>query len=166
MDAMKKQPKTILLVLVGVAILCVIVGGTIAAWFVTTAYNSVASDERSATRAFDEVRERFGGVAPLIEIRRAQEAVLAREPPDTPPAHALRTVHVLAWDPDEESLRQVALPTWLLRMSSDPLELTAGSGISAGTNLTMTAEELERYGPTLVIDHLTDRGERFLVWTE
>ncbi len=33
-------------------------------------------------------------------------------------------------------------------------------------DLKLTVEELERFGPTLIVDHKTSSGERVLVWSQ
>ena len=163
---MKKKTASILLGILGVCILLVVVGVGVGAWFFASAFDNQPADEDTAARAFDEVRLRFGAVTPILEIR-DREMTLLRKPPDNAaPARPIETVHMLAWAPDEQNLSKVAVPMWLLRMSNDPIELSAGSDLEAGANLSITAAEIERYGPTLVVDHQEPNGERFLVWTD
>jgi hypothetical protein len=57
----------------------------------------------------------------------------------------------------------LTLPFWLLRLRDSGVDVSIAAD---GTRLTMTMDEVERYGPALVLDHLEEDGSRVLVWTE
>ena len=79
------------------------------------------------------------------------EGIAARKNPGT-----VTTVHVLAWDPDERALASVALPMWLLRLKSGPIEFgTYVSGFD-DHGVRLEVADLERYGPGVLFD-LTGR---------
>lgn len=121
----------------------------------------------SAEVAFDEVLRRFPDRQPLIEIseggtRRATIAAAAH------PASTveLQSMKILVWDPDDARLARVTLPFWLLRMKSGPIELGQyGHGLDDEAR-ELRIEDLEEYGPGIVIAHTARRGERVLVWVE
>ncbi|MDQ3213371.1 MAG: hypothetical protein M3Q85_11905, partial [Acidobacteriota bacterium] len=75
-------------------------------------------------------------------------------------------LHVMAFDPDETRIVRVEIPFWLLRLK------LRGSGIDFNGNqmeledLKLTVEDLERYGPALVVDHQGPSGERVVVWSQ
>ena len=165
---MKRRTANILIAIGGVLVLCFVAVVGLGIWFFKSAIDTEASNEAAAARAFEEVRGRFGAEGPVLEIRE-KELVLLRHAPDAAPGRQVQTIRVLAWDPDEGNLTRVALPMWLLRMSDDPIRLSADSripGISIGTGLSIRPEDIERYGPTLVIDHQEESGERVLVWSD
>jgi hypothetical protein len=161
-----KKTKTVLLVVVGLIICVGIVGVGAAVWFFTSAFETVAADETRATRSFEEVRARFGGAGPVLRMT-DDGPVVAREPPQVRPARDLQSVHLLAWNPQDERLATFTLPFWLMRMKEGPIDISAESaGWSRSAKMSMTVEELERYGPALLIDHADEDDGRILVWTE
>lgn len=165
---MTRRTVNILIAIGGVLVLCLIAVVATGIWLVRSAIDTESINEAAASSAFDEVRQRFGAAGPVLEIR-GRELVLRRTVPDTMPAKQIQTIHVLAWNPAEGNLTRLAVPMWLLRMSDDPIELTADSGIpgiSISTPVSIRPEDIERYGPALVIDHRDDDGERILVWSD
>jgi len=159
---MKKETARALMIIVGVVILLVIVGLGSAVWLFTQAIDVGAADERGAEAAFQEVRKCFAGVTPILDVKDG-EPVLTRRPPDAAPASRLSTLHVIAWDSDEEGLTRVDLPFWLLRLKSGPIEISSKTGFE---DLNLTVEDLERFGPALLLDHTGRSGDRVLIWTE
>ena len=162
---MKKETFRTLTIVIGLVILLAVLGLGSAAWLFTRSVELGKADEASATRAFDHVRARFPGVTPVLEVR-GEEAILTRKPPHAPPGPRLTTLHVLHWDPDDESFAQIDLPFWLIRLKSGPIEVAANQDVVNGGDLGLTVEELERFGPTLVMDHAGRDGDRLLIWTE
>lgn len=160
---MKKQTARTLMIVVGVLILFAVLGLASAVWLFTQTVSVGSADEASASRQFDEIREQFAGVTPVLDVR-GRRAALTREPPAQGTGDRLTTMHILAWDADDDSFARIDLPFWLLRLKSGPIEIMS-EGAMRETNLELTVEDLERYGPTLVLDH-EDRGSRVLVWTE
>ena len=132
----------------------------------TIEYESTTSDERSAARAFDEIRARLVNAQPVLELRN-EVPVLARKAPDSPVSGELQRLQVLVWKPDEENLSHVTLPWWLLRLKEGPIDISAEAGAGYTTpRVLLTVEEVERYGPAVLLDHIEPDGSRFLVWTE
>jgi hypothetical protein len=162
---MKKETARTLTLIVGVVILLAVLGLGSAAWLFTRSVEVGQVDEPTALREFEQVRARFGGIQPVMELR-GEAATLLRRPPDTGPGTRLSSLRLLHWDPDDDSFTQVDLPFWLIRLKSGPIEIVSDDGILGQRNLGLTVEELERFGPTLVIDHEGRNGRRLLIWTE
>lgn len=164
---MKRRTANILLAIGGVLLLCVIAVVGLGIWLFRSAVNTEASNEATASRAFEEVRGRFSAVGPVLEIR-DRELVLLRKAPDAAPAHRIQTIHVLTWNPDEGNLTRITVPMWVLRMSDDPIDLSTDprSGVSIRNGISIRPEDIERYGPTLLVDHQDEDGERVLVWSD
>ena len=83
----------------------------------------------SAEAAFTDIRQRFADKAPLLEMR---DSAMARrnEPAPDAPRTTLTTMHVLAWDPDEQKLARFEIPFWLLRLKETPIRFgTFASGL-------------------------------------
>jgi hypothetical protein len=158
----RRRRSTVILAVVGiVGVLCV-AGIAGVAWFFLSVFESSGSDEASAARSFDEIRRRFAGVTPVLEMR-DRKPVVVRQLPAAVPAGQLRDVQVLTWNPDDAKLSSIRLPFWLLRMDDDPIEVTVDG---QGQRLEMTVAEIEGYGPTLLLDYTDEDGTRMLVWTE
>jgi hypothetical protein len=159
-------------IVLGIAIVLVFVGiGAIiatVAWFQEN-MEVEASSNAEAEAEFDKIRQQFGGREPLLQMRDGVPHYT--HPPGTTPKHAegttrLETLHVLVWDPEDERLARVALPFWLLRMKSDPIEFSAyASGLDEG-GVDIRPEDIERYGAGVILDTGTSSRERVLLWAQ
>jgi hypothetical protein len=106
---------------------------------------------------------------PVFELR-SGEPVLARPVPATDARIQLRTMHVIVWDPDQQSLTKADVPLGLLRLTNSSVDVfrfvdqsgRRGRQPVAGIRLT----DLDRFGPAVLVDHQMEDGHRILVWTE
>jgi hypothetical protein len=162
---MKKETIRTLTIVVGLVILLAVLGLGSAVWLFTQSVDVGKADEAVAAEEFNRVRAQFAGTGPVLEIRNG-DPVLARKPPDHPSGVRLATLHVLHWDPDDDSFARIDLPFWLIRLKSGPIEIVSDNSAISDGDLGITVEELERFGPTLVADHQGRKGERLLIWTE
>jgi hypothetical protein len=164
---MKKRRNWILIIF-GVLVLVVFVGIgaviAVAAWFQQNLEVVQNTSEHDAETAFVEVRQKFNTRAPLLEIKNGRPAYASGRPPASAPTTSLSTLHVLAWDPDDEELARVAVPFWLLRLKSDPIEFSGYGRLDDGVDL--RAEDIERYGPGIILDTKTPGGGRVLLWAQ
>jgi hypothetical protein len=119
-----------------------------------------------ATGAFDKVRAQFGGRMPLLEVTDRGKPRYAAQTVDEVPGRKLETLHVLAWDPDEGKLARVSLPFWFLRLKSSPIEFSAHASGLDDEGVSLRAEDIEKYGPGVILDHSTPSGERVLLWAQ
>jgi len=158
------------LVALGVAVLLA------GAWWVSSLSQSEQVDAAHASKAFAEVRARFLGLKPALEIQDTQ-LVIVREP--AAPRSATPTVaHVLVWQPRERILSRATLPLWLSKIATEPLPLDALAGIGKqglgalmdakrrGNELNIRISDLERYGQTLLLDGVTADGKQVMIWNE
>jgi hypothetical protein len=162
---MKKETIRTLTIVIGLVILLVVLGLGSAVWLFTQSIDVGKADEVVAAEEFDRVRARFPGMKPVLDIRDG-EPLLARKPPDRPAGGRLSTLHVLHWDPDDDSFARIDLPFWLIRLKSGPIEIVSDNSAFNDGDLGITVEELERFGPALVADHQGEGGERLLIWTQ
>jgi hypothetical protein len=139
-------------------------------YFVTRQVQVTSVAPADADQRFAEARERFSGAKPLIELDRGGEVVRSRlgeaQEARAGSTQKLEVLHVLAWDADDERIIDVAVPFWLLRLSRGPIGQFDDAGALRRANLRITAEDLERVGPALLIDHRAADGGRVLVWTQ
>lgn len=73
---------------------------------------------------------------------------------------------VLAYQAGDDRLVTADVPMWFFRMKGPPTQfLVRGTGLDL-ERLQITAADLERFDPSVVIDHTRSNGDRLLVWTE
>src|SRR5688500_3352103 len=113
----------------GVAILLVFVGiGVIIAsiaWFQENMEIERIS-EGKADDEFNKVLQMFPDREPLLELRNGvPRYTKEREVAPSAQGSSLTKLNILVWDPEEEHLARIALPFWLLRMKSDPIQFSA-----------------------------------------
>lgn len=161
------------LIILGIATFVVIVGVALVAVAGWVIYQQFAFQAAPATRVdaeaeFESIVRKFEGQKPFLEIVDG-EPVLNKERPAEAPRHTgqLEAIHVVVWDPDEQKMVRLNIPFWLLRMTKgQPIKLSSGDEEfgHAPVRLDVTAEDLERHGPGLILDHREKSGERVLVW--
>lgn len=120
-----------------------------------------------AARSFDEVKAKFANQKPLIELDNDGEFLrsnLDREKPASPAT--LQAMHVMIFDPDDGRLIRFSVPWWLIRLQSGHGRISFDSGDTRIRELQITPEDLERFGPTLIVNHQSTSGERVLVWSQ
>jgi hypothetical protein len=73
---------------------------------------------------------------------------------------------VLAYQAGEQRLVAADVPFWFFRLKGPAAQYAlSGTGLDL-KRLGITAADLERHGPAVVIDHTRPNGDRLLVWTE
>jgi len=161
-------------IVIGIVIFVVIVGiGLIggAIYVFTRQVEFQAVESADGEQQFQKLRAGFEGQTPFIELTGDGEfeearAVVHRELAKSP-AGKVSTVHIRVWSPEEGKLVSLDLPFWMIRlMGNKPIDLDTGHGGFNRVSLRVTAEELERRGPGLVMNHTAPRGESLLVWME
>jgi hypothetical protein len=157
------------LIAFGVAVLLVFIGlGAIiatVAWFQQN-LEVEATSERDAQTEFEAIRQKFGSRAPLLEMRNGRPHYSGERTKLPSSTTKLETLHVLVWDPEDERLAKIALPFWLLRMKSDPIEFSGyASGLDDG-GVDLRPEDIEKYGPGIILDTASPNGERILLWAQ
>jgi hypothetical protein len=150
---------TVFVVFVGIS--AVVLG---VAWFREHMAIEAASAVH-AESAFTEIRQRYATKAPLLELHGT--AVARQNPPsEQAPRTALTTLHVLAWDADDERLARFEIPFWFLRLKETPIRFgTYASGLDE-LKISLTPDEIERYGPGIIVDVERDGRDRALLWVQ
>ena len=157
-------------ILFGVGVVIVVIG--IAAIVATTAWvqqNLTVQDsnEVDAERQFDAVRARFSGRPPLLELQAGRPVYTGGKPPEAQASPApIDRLHVLVWDPKDRRLASFAMPFWFLRLKSSPIEFSSYASGMDGGGVDLRPEDIEKFGPGIVIDTASPSGERVLVWTQ
>ncbi len=130
------------------------------------AFKSTPATERSAEQKFEEVVKRFEGQTPLLVIKDGEPVL--RMPSGTRSRARIEALHVMVWEPNDERVVSLNIPFWLIRMTNGhPIKLSAGGDhTDARPQLKITAEDLERHGPGLILMHHEPGGERVIVWAQ
>jgi hypothetical protein len=165
---MKKRRNWVLVLFgVGVLIVFVAIGAivAVAAWFQQNLQVQESSSSEAET-AFDEVRQRFGGRAPLLELRDGRPAYAAGRPDGSRPKTELASLHVLAWDPDDAHLTRVSVPFWILRLKASPIRFGAYASGLDDDAVSLRPDDIERYGAGVILDATTPSRERVLLWAQ
>jgi hypothetical protein len=168
-QAPKKQRTWIWVVLgVFVVLFVLAVGGIFFA--VSFFRQSMSVTEVSASTAddeFDAVRARFAGQQPLIQFVDERPQLIDDPGRQTTAGKPLTTMHLMAWDDREAKLVRLAVPFWLLRLKSGPIQLSAYSQGWNDHGVSFRVEDIEKHGPGLLLD-VNERsdGGRVLIWAE
>jgi hypothetical protein len=163
----KKTPWAVIIIGSAAFVLVVVVGLVAVAGYVIYqqfAFRATPADERTAELEFTQVVARFEGQTPYVVMRDGEPVVSeAKGPASGKPVEA---IHILVWNPDNRKLIRLNMPFWLLRMAKgQPIKLSSTPDARGEPmRLNITAEDLERRGPGLILDHREATGERVLVW--
>ena len=166
---MAMKTRTWIWIAVSVVIACILGVVAMAAaglYFASRHIETSAVSPGAAAREFEEIRARFQDQKPLIELD--TRGRLMRTNPDRPASEGTppRHIHVLAFEPSDGRIVRVTVPFWLLRFKLRGNAIDLGGGRLDLEDMKITAEELERMGPTLLVDHEAASGERVLVWSQ
>jgi hypothetical protein len=161
--------KTWVWVVVAIFAICVL--GVVALagtgyYFVTKHFDTKVASPASAGVEFEQIKAQFVGQKPLIELD--EWGHFLRANPDRPAQANMQRpeqLYVLAFDPDDERIVKVTIPFWLLRLKPRGTVDFNGGKLEL-EDLKLSVEDLERFGPTLIVDHKATSGERVLVWSQ
>ena len=114
-----------------------------------------AATRRAPPREFDAVKARFTGQKPLIELDERGRFLRSNTDRPAPATAPARKLYLLAFDPDDEAARA---GDGAVLAAADEAEqrhhrLQRQPDGSRGPELTV--EDLERFGPTLIVDQRT-----------
>jgi flagellar basal body-associated protein FliL len=136
-------------------------------YFFSKHFDTKVVSRESAGEEFDGVKARFATQKPLIELD--DHGRFLRANVDRPVNQHVKVpdqLFVLAFDPDDQRIVKVTIPFWLLRMKTHGGTVDFNASQLDLEDLKLTVEDLERFGPTLIVDHKSTTGERVLVWSQ
>jgi hypothetical protein len=157
----------VIVAIVAICILGVVAMAGVGLYFFSQHVQTRTVSAGNASHDFDQVRRRFEGQKPLIELDqhgRYLRSHVDRKPPDNP--RPPESINVMAFDPDEGKIVRISIPFWIVRMKMSGATIDLNGKHMNLEDLRLTAEDLERFGPTLIVDHQNVTGERVLVWSE
>lgn len=157
----------VVVAVVVVGILGVVAMAGVGVWFFSRHIATHEASPAIAARDFDEVKARFAGQKPLIELD--ERGHFLRSNPDRTPQPGAKTpeeLHVMAFDPDDGRIVRVTIPFWLLRLKLGNSTIDFNGNRMDLEDLRLSVEDLENFGPTLIVDHTERGGDRVLVWSQ
>jgi hypothetical protein len=157
----------VIIAIFAVGCLCVVAAVGAGFYFFSQHFDTKVTTPAGASVEFERAKAQFSGQKPLIELD--ERGRFLRSNSDRPPRANAKTpdqIYVLAFDPDDERIVKVTIPFWLLRLKSRRATIDFNGGRLDLDDLKLTVEDLERFGPTLIVDHKTTDGERVLVWSQ
>jgi hypothetical protein len=157
----------IVVAVVVIGILGIIAMAGVGIYFFSRHIETRTESPAGAARAFEQVSSRFSDQKPLIELD--EHGRYLRSNTDRQAAPGVRVpeaLHVMAFDPDDGRIVRVDIPFWLLRLKLRGSSIDFNGRRMELEDLKLTVEDLERYGPALVVDHRARSGERVLVWAQ
>jgi hypothetical protein len=164
--ASKKTWIWIIVGVVGACVLGVVALAGVGVYFVSQHVSAKRSTPADALQAVEAARAFFKDQPPLLELDS-----FGRPQPTRPfaslPTSATKPseLWVLAWNADDEKLVKLSVPFWILRFGRRKLDVNSGDSGFDLDRLHLDINELERIGPTLILDLRHPNGERVLVWT-
>lgn len=151
--------------LVGVSLIVlafVALAGT-GAFFVLRHLNVSTATEGVITKDFDEIRSRYGARPPLIEVTDVRGRDFKINRPQQPDGRAIKTLHVMTWTQEDGQVFRTEVPLWLMRFSS--INILSQLGV-APDRFRLTVQDIERYGPGIIVDFRRPGHNRVLLWAE
>jgi len=168
-DQQPRKKRRWIPILVGVLLLFGVVAlGAIAltvSWFRQN-MSVTRSNEDAATQQFEDVRRRFPGQQPLIQLVDGRPQYAADRASEAAPAVPLTSVHVIAYDRDEGNTVTFSLPFWLLRMKSGPIRISAYQQGWDDRGVSFRVEDIEKHGPGIIVDVTEPNEGRVLIWAQ
>ena len=157
----------VVLAIIVVGILGIVAMAGIGVYYFSQHIETKTASPANAARDFDQAKAQFTGQKPLIELDE-RGRYLRSHTNRKPPVHAKppESINVLAFDPDDGRIVRVNVPFWLVRMKMSGATIDLNGKHMNLEDLRLTVEDLERFGPTLIVDHRSATGERVLVWSQ
>ena len=137
--------------------------GGLSAYFVLRNMERRTGSEADAVKTIDAVKVRFGSRPPLIEISDPRRADLRINRPAEPSTAKVDTLHVINWKSETGELSRAELPLWLMRFSS--VNILSELGV-APQKFRLTVNDVERYGPGVIVEFVAPGASRMLVWVD
>jgi hypothetical protein len=157
----------VVMAIVVVGILCLVAMAGAGFYYASKHIQTRAASPESAARDFEEIRARFSGQQPLIELDDRGHFLRAHtDRKATTQSRTPESVHVLAYDSDERRLVRLSIPFWLLRLKTGNASIDFNGRKMDLEDLRLSVDDLERYGPTLIAEHKTPDGSHVIVWSQ
>jgi hypothetical protein len=123
------------------------------------------ADQSDAARQFLAVRAAFGSAEPMLAVDASGHIVRHASPPIDEAIHPER-LRVLVFQPQRQRLVRTDVPFWFVTLKGPALQYALrDTGVDLD-RLGVTAADLKRHGPGLILDETRADGDRILLWVE
>jgi hypothetical protein len=157
----------VVIAIVVVGILGLVAMAGVAFYFASQHIETRSVSPATAAKSFEEVRARFTGQPPLIELDDRGRFLRAHTNRPIPPlVKAPDLLNVLAYDPDDGQIVRLSIPFWLLRLKTGGASIDFNGRQMDLEDLKLSVADLERYGPTLIAEHKSPDGSHVIVWSQ
>ncbi len=123
------------------------------------------ADRGEAARRFAAVRAALPPGPPVLAIDRMGN-VVRRETPRSTTSRDIRRLCVLMYYAEAQRLVSADVPFWFFRIKGPAAQYTLRDTGLDLDRLGVTPDELQRYGPVVVLDQVRPNGDLLVVWTE
>jgi hypothetical protein len=165
----KKRNWALIIISVG-AFLIIVVGGGLAVvgYYVAQQFSlqqETGMSPEDGAKAMDQARAKFKGQTPFVEIGADGEAIVHREQ-EGQTRQRLTALQIVGFEGrGRQGVFRLKMPFWVVTMGSRR-NLRVSRPDGREIELHITAEDLERRGPGLILDRTDERGRQIIVWTE
>jgi hypothetical protein len=157
----------VVVAIVVVGILGLVAMAGIGFYFASQHIETRSVSPAAAAKNFEEVRARFTGQPPLIELDDRGRFVRAHTDRPVPsPVKTPELLNILAYDPDDGQMVRLSIPFWLLRLKTRGTSIDFNGRQMDLEDLKLSVEDLERHGPTLIAEHKSPDGSHVIVWSQ
>jgi len=134
-----------------------------AGYFVFKSMEKTSATEAAAIREMDGIKARFAARPPLVEIINPRSMDVRVNRLASSDGARVQTIHVVNWKAEDGEVMRMEVPLWLMRFSS--LNIFSQIGL-APEKLRLTVQDVERYGPGVVVDYNQPGAARLLMWVD
>lgn len=150
---------------VAVFILCALSGIVVFGVMARRATSIERLTPPDAAYRIESIRRRFGDAGPALRLA-PDGTVIDRRAPSHEGGAPIAAIIVMTYDVVGGRLTETRIPFWFFRIKAPAAEYAFGGTGLDFRRLSVTAADLRRYGPALIVDHTTGAGGRVMVWTE
>ena len=151
------------LVGVSLVVLCFMALAGTSALFVLRHLSVGTATEEAAMKDFDAIRARFGARPHLVEVVDVNSRNFRINIPPTPDGRPISTLHVFTWNQEDGEVFRTEVPVWLMRFSM--VNILSNLGVTP-ERFRLTIQDLQAYGPGIVVDYRKPGQTRVLLWVE
>jgi hypothetical protein len=159
---MRKWVKVSLVVVATFLVGFLVLAG-IGAFFVIRHLDQREATEADTLKVIEGIRKTYEGRPPLVEIINAQAGDVRINRLVHPSGRKPTRFHILSWKAENGEWFRTEAPIWLLRFSA--LNVLSSIGL-APAKYRLTAQDVERYGPGIVVDYGHAGVDHVLLWVD
>jgi len=148
-----------------ILLLAALVGLSVFGYFAWRAVTMERANAEQARREFATVRDTFEGTEPMLRVD-ASGQVVRGTAPIAVEGQRPSQLNLLVYHAGRERLARANVPFWFFKLKGPAVQFALRGTEVDLKRLGVTAADLEKRGPGLVLDETRSNGDRLLVWTE